>query len=584
MSQQKPPLQHSLLLTLYSVLLAFLICAALWPATRWVEFSTGSEQLVVAAALESQREGTWERRLVPTMAGEPRLRKPPLTTWLAMAVVSTDEARQLASGSIDDAAFAWAAMKIRGVALLLGALTLVLTFELGRVLVDREAGWLALAVCGSTFFFAEQFSRLTTDVVLATTVVGANVALAHAVLRGRRWGIVVCGLMLGFSFLAKGPVGLLMTLGPLAVLWLVMKVAAGLRPAVRLRPAGSQLPVSVAVFGSLLVFLLIAVPWFVYVLRAEPGAWSVWTQEVARTDQTVPSSDPWAYLIFPLLTGPWAIFTLLGLVGGLLLVRRRLPRLMRTARRHRVGLLWATLMVVVPIVVMTLFRDRKDRYLLPLIPPAALLAGVAIRTIAANVVRHPKLGHIIFGLNWLVLLAFAVGMPVATMVLPRNEYDDPSSWLPVWLGISLAVVGLVCWLLWFRLGGGHKWLIPARVVTATVFLFLFATNVFLAGYANSREAKADLKPIAEVIRTQTPDADVWHGETFVPPGLLIYSGRIVRPEPSSFDPASQHVFVKRQRRAETDPPPTMPEPWRVLTTARRDRSIWWAFVKEPTSP
>ncbi len=230
-----------------ALLLASLICLSLWPATRWVEFSTGSEQLVVAAALETQRDGTWERRLVPTMAGEPRLRKPPLTTWLAMAVVPTSEARQLADGPINDAAFESIAMRIRGVALLLGVVTLVLTFELGRVLIDREAGWLAMAACGSTFFFAEQYSRLTTDMVLATAVVAANVALGHAFLRGQyKLGLPAAGAALGLAFLAKGPVGLLMTLLPALAVAGLGKASAR-RPRLPARRSGWLGPTALAV-------------------------------------------------------------------------------------------------------------------------------------------------------------------------------------------------------------------------------------------------------------------------------------------------------------------------------------------------
>ncbi len=314
---------------------------------------------------------------------------------------------------------------------------------------------------------------------------------------------------------------------------------------------------------------------------------------MARTDESVPSSDPLAYLIFPLLTGPWVILTVLGLlVAAAEVVRRLMQHPPRWLRRGRTfvrargpGLVWALLMIVVPIVVMSLFRDRKDRYLLPLIPPAAVLAGVALRLVAAGRLRRPRATRAALGAHWLLLLVFVVGIPIATGVLPRDEYADPSPWLSPWLAAGLAMVGLVCWLLWFRFQGdgegrGHKWLVPARVVTATVFLFLFATNVFLAGYSTSREGKADLKPIAAAIRDQAPDAEVWHGEAFVPPGLLIYGGRVVRALPDELDPQRRNLFVKRQRRADVDPPPTMPLPWRVLTTARRDRSVWWAFIDE----
>ena len=192
-------------------LLALLICGSLWPTLGRVEFSSGSEQLVVAAALESRREGRW---LVPTMNGEPRLRKPPLTTWAAMLAVP--DAASLAKGEVDDAAYRSAAVRVRTVALIFGLLLLLATFELGRVLGGREVGLAALAICGSTFFFVEQSIRLTTDLTLAAFVVAANAALAHAVVRRRGVALVVAGVFVGLAFLAKGPVALLQTLVPAA--------------------------------------------------------------------------------------------------------------------------------------------------------------------------------------------------------------------------------------------------------------------------------------------------------------------------------------------------------------------------------
>lgn len=333
--------------------------------------------------------------------------------------------------------------------------------------------------------------------------------------------------------------------------------------------------------------MCIALPWFVYVLQIEPGAWSTWTTEIARTDETVPKSDPFAYLVFPLLAMPWSIFVVLGLLTAAAEMVRRLvhPRWLRRNRTfgrvRPTGLLWVFLMILVPIVVMSLFRDRKDRYLLPLIPPAAILAAMALKMVVADLQRRPIAARLAIGGHWLILLVLVVGLPITMGLLPRDEYVDATGWLPWKLAIPAAMVGGIFWFAWLRVGGGHKWLIPARIVTATVFLFLYTANLFLAGYSTSREAKTDLLPIARAIRQDAPDARVWHGERYVPPGLLIYSGRVILPLPDELDETKRHVYVVRQRRVDEDPEPTMPEPWRVLRTARRDRSVWWAFVRDP---
>ena len=588
---------------LWAAALSLLICGALWPTLGWVELSNGSEQLVVAAALESQRDGSWQSRVVPTMNAEPRLRKPPLATWSAMLAVSTEEARDLAAGPVNDAAYRRAAVRVRTVALFAGFLLLLGTFELGRLLFGRDVGLAAVAVCGGTFFFVEQAVRLTTDVWLAALVAWANVGIAAALLRGRYWGgLTLAGVALGMAFLTKGPVALLQTVVPALVMLPFLPTSRKIRfnsPVVRpLQRAGptpaeageppdltGKRRIAPLVVASAL-FLGIALPWFLHVRATYPEAAATWAQEVARTDEEVPRSDVFAYVAGLALVVPWTPFVVLGLLtAGAEVLRRTLPRPPRVLRRGRTfgrmrgaGGVYAVLLVMVPILVMTLFRDRKDRYLLPMLPAAASLASAALFMVVADARRRPRGAAAVFAVHWAILLAFCVGMPIAAMFLTRDEYaSEFTAWMSPRLAVPLAVGGLVVWAAalwsWRRFG-------TSGLVAGTTACVIFAANVFLAGYGGAREALADLKPIAEAVRREVPSATVWSAGDRVPPGLLIYAGRPVRPVEEAGDVAGPRVLIVRQRRADRDPEPTMPPPWRVLTVARRDRSLWWAFVHE----
>ena len=556
---------------LLPALLALLICASVWPTLGWSEFGNGSEQLVVAAALESSREG---RVLVPVMNGEPRLRKPPLTTWAAMA--AAPDAAALADGPVDDAAYRSAAVRVRTAALGFAFLLLLATFELGRVLGGRDVGLIALAVCGSTFFFVEQSIRLTTDLTLAVFVVGANVAVAHALVRGRILsGCAVAGVLLGLGFLAKGPVALVQTVVPAGVVW----VSAGIVP--RVLSVDPRLPPRLrgsAVSTGVLLFATIALPWFGWVLAREPGAWAVWTTEVSRTDETVPASDVLAYAVGLALVAPWTPFVVLGLLNALAEHLRRLgwrPRALRKfARLRGPGMAYALALVLVPILVMTLFRDRKDRYLLPILGPTAVLAGTAVTLVFRDRRRRPAGAKLIFGLHYAILGIICLGVPITAMLLTRNEYDPAAGpWLSSAVGVPLLVVGGIVFaaaLLAFRRWG------QAGFVAGSVACVMFAANAFLLGYGGTREAKADLKPIAEAVRAEVPNAAMWYLDEPPPPGLLIYAGRTVRPFAGELAEGVPNVLVVRQRKREPEPAP--PPGFDVLATARRDSSVWWAFV------
>src|SRR5438128_7173307 len=69
---------------LAAVGLAALVFAAVAPTLAWLEFSSGSENLVVESVLEVRRGGPW---VVPTLQLQPRTQKPPLAVWASAAAV-----------------------------------------------------------------------------------------------------------------------------------------------------------------------------------------------------------------------------------------------------------------------------------------------------------------------------------------------------------------------------------------------------------------------------------------------------------------------------------------------------------------
>ena len=79
-----------------AVLVATLFFAAIAPTLNWLEFSGGSENLVVGAVVEMERGGP---KLIPNLQGEPRIKKPPLPTWIAASGVRESTMRDL--GSLD---------------------------------------------------------------------------------------------------------------------------------------------------------------------------------------------------------------------------------------------------------------------------------------------------------------------------------------------------------------------------------------------------------------------------------------------------------------------------------------------------
>src|SRR5882762_8380635 len=90
---QPPQSMPRILVWLGIVVLFF---GAVAPTLSWLEFSGGMENLNIATALELRRDhpDSW---LVPTLEGEPRVKKPPLTAWITAAAIHPQTVADLSS-------------------------------------------------------------------------------------------------------------------------------------------------------------------------------------------------------------------------------------------------------------------------------------------------------------------------------------------------------------------------------------------------------------------------------------------------------------------------------------------------------
>src|SRR3954463_10517332 len=113
--------QHSVAPFLAALGVAALVFAAVAPTLSWLQFSSGSENLVVETVLEMRRGGPW---LVPTLEKLPRTQKPPLPAWLTAAAARPGAVAALADRDASGRAAAYTrlAWEVRWPALLCSCL------------------------------------------------------------------------------------------------------------------------------------------------------------------------------------------------------------------------------------------------------------------------------------------------------------------------------------------------------------------------------------------------------------------------------------------------------------------------------
>lgn len=309
---------------------------------------TDSDEAFYAdSAREMVASGDW---ITPSYNYEPRFQKPVLYYWLTAAA-------SLVLGANEMAARFWAAMAGLGLVLV--------TAAAGRRWYDESTGLLAGAIVATTFGYFSIGRMALPDLPLAFCISLAIWAALVATLeqeRSPRKFVLVAALALGLGFLTKGPVGLII---PIIVIVPVLMIE---RRSIALSPGDILL--------GLIVMVGVAAPWYVVMWFRHgneylQGFFIGDNFERFATDRFNDPRPWWFYL--PILAGgllPWTPLALVWLGPLAQFVRRR--RDLGTIDLRL--MLWAAL----PLVFYSLSVGKQPRYILPVLPPLALLLASSI--------------------------------------------------------------------------------------------------------------------------------------------------------------------------------------------------------------
>jgi 4-amino-4-deoxy-L-arabinose transferase-like glycosyltransferase len=431
--------------------------------------------------------------------------------------------------------------RVRIPSLLAAGVMLITVERLGRSLAGPQTGIVAAVVCGSSILFLIYARQASYDMLLAACVSAANACLAWGMFR-RRWvgGLAGAGAALGLALMSKGPVCLLQSLVPFAPFaWVRLRESPNAERRDALRGAAV----------GLVLMLLIALPWPLYILLRVPGRLHEWYGEVVLRDESNYESRHtwWGYscLFYDLM--PWTLWFIAGCIACFTRPFRAVHA------RLRLALAW----VWGPILVMSFFPETRERYLVPMLAPASVLIAWAVLRHVRAWPRRPRLelalicAHVV-GLVMLVLL---VGW-LAALHWTRPEGGPCAS--PALIGLfgAAAVLLLAVTLL------AHLRNEARALVAGTAAILLMTQALFVFAYGKSPGGRSKLRPFATEIDRRFPDALVYNpqrGKKNLPAELSIYLDRpLVRWEhdlqelPPSGRP---QIIIFESRSAQSAPPP-----------------------------
>ncbi|HDS16889.1 MAG TPA: glycosyltransferase family 39 protein [Proteobacteria bacterium] len=287
--------------------------------------------------VEMLRQHNW---LIPTMNGHVYIDKPPLLYWL-MAL----------SAGICGTTAEWA---LRLPSVLAASGTCALLFASLRRYLGRDLAIAAVLVLATSIPFSQHAHLAEIEMLLTFFCVAANLFfLDYCHGRGRRY-LHLSYLCLGLAFLTKGPVALVFFLPPGLVFILVEKSGRARRGLLSL--------------SGWLTVLIVGGGWYLLIWFSTAGPLLRQVIEIDLFGKSIgglPDSKPF-YNYFINLIGIFAPWTLLPVIRW-----KRARRLLAEPTT-----IFFTLQALVPLIIMSLFASKHNKYILPLLPALAVCLAV----------------------------------------------------------------------------------------------------------------------------------------------------------------------------------------------------------------
>lgn len=349
--------------------------------------------------------------IVPTFNGELRTDKPPLHYYFMMLAYSVFGVS------------AWSARLFSG---LMSGLTVWLTYRFGRDQIDRRTGlWASLGLTAS-IHWAVQFHMSVPDPYLIFFVTAALYCFYKGLHRHSLGYLLAMYVSLALGVLAKGPVALGLP-GLVFLVYLLWSRQLTWRVLGRL-----QIPLGAV------VFLAIALPWYVLVHRATEGAWTegfFFKHNFHRFSSS--------------MEGHGGIFlvTFAFVLGGMLPYSVWVPQAVVHAWKRRDpsrDLRWFWLMAALAIVgFFAISRTKLPNYTVPAYPPLALLvADFLAQSVREGRIRRLRPGlWVFFGLSLVLVIGGYIGLRLDPAVSHLNH-------LALGISVMTLAAGAALWMLY----------------------------------------------------------------------------------------------------------------------------------------
>ena len=402
-----------------------------------------NNQIIPADLMESRNLVTAQEMvkygnyLLPTMNGEPRLEKPPLPTWISAAIEHITPQNLIVQR--------YAAGVVATI------MVIFLYLIVSRLTRNKQCGLIASLILATTYNVIMMGRTTTWDIYTHSFMLGGIYFLIAAFNEdGAQWkNFLAAGLFTGLSFLSKGPVSLYALFLPFLISFVIVY-----RPSLKGKKA--------ALTTMILLAIIVSCWWYIYIYLFHQD-FAVDIAEQESSSWLNHNVRPWYYYWkFPAEAGIWALFWVTAIIYFFI------NKQTYHYKEYKFAFIW----FLASLVLLSIIPEKKTRYLLPLLIPAAILIGLYINQMISGIKTTAEKN--IFRINAIIISIILIALPVALYFLFYIE--NPISF-PILIISAICSWGLSGFIIWSLFG--KKGIRVINVFTAVVLTMIMVTGVCL---------------------------------------------------------------------------------------------------------
>lgn len=374
------------------LLLLVLVCVAIF----FVNLDSIYVNIMEARNFITAREMiNFNHWIFTTINGEPRYEKPPLPTWLTAISMLIFGMKSL--------------FALRFPAAVMGTLTVIYSYKISfKISANPKYSFLAGLVAATSFYILLSGRDGEWDIFTHAFMTIAIYLLLKIFSNEKKiyWNAIGAGLLIGFSFLSKGPVSLY-------ALFLPFLIAYGIVYKYR-----SLKKIWPALLVMIAIAFLVSASWSFYVYFFDTHAVSRITgREAGRwLDYNVrPFYYYWSFFV---QSGIWTIPAFVSLLYPYLKNR------VLNKPAYKFTLIWT----LASVVLLSVIPEKKSRYLLPVLIPLAMNTAFYIEYLFRRFDMMPKKESWPVYFNFILIAVIGIGFPFAGFIYFQDKLGDIWPW------------------------------------------------------------------------------------------------------------------------------------------------------------